>query len=37
MASFRGTIDRNDSENILNYLISQANKDKAAEQAKAAR
>lgn len=36
MASFRGTIDRTDSENILNYIISQANKDKAAEQAKAA-
>ena len=35
MASFRGMIDRNDSENIFNYIISQANKDKAAEQAKA--
>ena len=36
MASFRGLINRDESENIFNYIISQANKDKATEQAKAA-
>src|SRR4030095_2507725 len=33
MAGFRGVIGREESENIFNYIISQANKDKAAEQA----
>ncbi|WP_293676890.1 PQQ-dependent dehydrogenase, methanol/ethanol family [uncultured Phenylobacterium sp.] len=37
MAAFRGIIGREESENIFHYVISQANKDKAAEQAKAAR
>lgn len=33
MASFRGIITREDSENIFHYVISQANKDKATEEA----
>jgi PQQ-dependent dehydrogenase (methanol/ethanol family) len=37
MASFRGLIQREDAENIFHYVISQANKDKAAEQAAARR
>jgi len=37
MAAFRGIITREDSENIFHYVISQANKDKATEEAKRSR
>ena len=36
MASFRNILPADGAENIFHYVISQANKDKAAEQAKAA-
>jgi quinohemoprotein ethanol dehydrogenase len=35
MASFKGVIADGDSENILHYVVSRANQDKAAEQARA--
>jgi quinohemoprotein ethanol dehydrogenase len=33
MISFRGTLASDDAENIFHYIVSQANKDKATEQA----
>jgi quinohemoprotein ethanol dehydrogenase len=36
MASFKAILADGDSENILHYVVSRANQDKAAEQAKAA-
>ena len=37
MVSFRKILPDGDAENIFHYVISQANKDKATEQAKTAR
>jgi mono/diheme cytochrome c family protein len=36
MVSFRTVLEREDAENIFQYVISQANKEKAAQQAAAA-